>query len=147
MTNRAIRLHARNDLRLETAPDPAPGPGEVRVAVRAGGICGSDLHYWADGGIGTIRVREPIILGHEFAGHVESLGPGVTGLAAGDVVAVNPSQPCGACRFCDEGQPHHCLHMRFTGSAMFLPHEQGGFRDRITVAAGRCARLSPGTDP
>lgn len=147
MTNRAITLHGRHDLRLETAPDPAPGPGEVRVAVSHGGICGSDLHYWADGGIGTIRVREPIILGHEFAGRVESVGDGVEGLAPGDVVAVNPSQPCGSCRFCDEGLAHHCLNMRFTGSAMFLPHEQGGFRDRITVAAHRCAQFSPDTDP
>lgn len=147
MTNRAITLHGQGDLRLETAPDPAPGPGEVRVAVSHGGICGSDLHYWAEGGIGTIRVREPIILGHEFAGRVESLGAGVTGFAPGDVVAVNPSQPCGACRFCDEGLSHHCLNMRFTGSAMHLPHEQGGFRDRITVAATRCERLSPDTAP
>lgn len=147
MTNHAITLHGQGDLRLETAPDPAPGPGEVRVSVSHGGICGSDLHYWADGGIGTIRVREPIILGHEFAGRIESVGAGVKGLAPGDVVAVNPSQPCGNCRFCSEGLAHHCLNMRFTGSAMFQPHEQGGFRDRITVAAGRCEPMSPGTDP
>lgn len=147
MTNRAITLHGQGDLRLDTASDPAPGPGEVRVSVSHGGICGSDLHYWADGGIGTIRVREPIILGHEFAGRIESIGAGVEGLAPGDVVAVNPSQPCGGCRFCTEGMAHHCLNMRFTGSAMFLPHEQGGFRDRITVAAKRCERMSAGTDP
>ncbi len=62
---RVICLHAQDDLRIESRPVGTPGPGEVLVAVEAGGICGSDLHYWLEGGIGTIRVREPIILGHE----------------------------------------------------------------------------------
>jgi L-idonate 5-dehydrogenase len=102
METRVCRLHGP----ATCARDPAarsPGPGEVLVALGAGGICGSDLHYWQDGGFGPIRVREPIILGHEAAGTVIALGPGVAGLAPGDRVALNPSQPCGTCRFCAEG--------------------------------------------
>lgn len=97
---RVICLHAQDDLRIENRPLGAPGPGEVMVAVQAGGICGSDLHYWLEGGIGTIRVREPIILGHEASGRIAALGEGVAGLAVGQLVAMNPSQPCGSCSFC-----------------------------------------------
>ena len=132
------RLHAKGDLRVETAPLAAPGPGEVTVAIGAGGICGSDLHYLHDGGIGAIRVREPIILGHEAAGRVAALGAGVAGLAVGDLVAVNPSHPCGDCRFCRAGRRNQCLSMRFLGSAMHLPHAQGLFRERVTVGAAQC---------
>ncbi|QUS36231.1 L-idonate 5-dehydrogenase [Falsirhodobacter algicola] len=138
MTTRVCRLHGENDLRLETVALSEPGPGEVLVAVGAGGICGSDLHYLLHGGFGPIRVREPIILGHEAAGTVLALGDGVTGLVPGMRVALNPSQPCGTCRFCAQGVHQHCLNMRFKGSAMYLPHEQGMFRDRLTIAAAQC---------
>ncbi len=107
------------------------------------GICGSDLHYYQDGGFGPVRVREPIIPGHEAAGYVSALGPGVSEIAIGDLVAVNPSQPCGTCRFCREGLPIHCMAMRFMGSAMRLPHEQGMFRDWLVVPARQC--VSAGT--
>ena len=145
--NRVICLHGQDDLKLETRPIEAPGPGEVRVAVLAGGICGSDLHYWLEGGIGTIRVREPIILGHEAAGRVESLGEGVTGLAIGQLVAMNPSHPCGVCDICKQGLQIHCTAMKFKGSAMYLPHQQGMFRDLMVIGAGQCFVLPQGTDP
>lgn len=144
---RIVRLHAEGDLRLETQPRQMPGPGEVRVAVLAGGICGSDLHYWLEGGIGTIRVREPIILGHEAAGRIEALGPDVTGLTIGQLVAMNPSQPCGACEFCAQGLPIHCTAMKFKGSAMYLPHQQGMFRDLMVISAGQCFALPEGITP
>jgi L-idonate 5-dehydrogenase len=145
MSIRVCRLHAQGDLKLETIPETEPGPGEVRVRIGAGGICGSDLHYWQDGGFGPIRVREPIILGHEVAGSVERLGPDVSGLAEGDRVALNPSQPCGQCRYCAEGLFNHCLEMRFLGSALRFPHEQGGFRDSIVLPASRCVKVSSST--
>ncbi len=146
MKTRVCRLHGQNDLRIETEDVAAPGPGQVLLAVAAGGICGSDMHYLSDGGIGTIRVREPIILGHEASGRVLEVGPDVSGLAEGDAVAINPSRPCGTCRYCAESLPMHCLDMRFNGSAARLPHEQGFFRDRIAVAAAQCIKLPAGAD-
>jgi L-idonate 5-dehydrogenase len=141
---RVVCLHGQDDLRLETRPSDEPGPSEVRVSVLAGGICGSDLHYWLEGGIGTIRVREPIILGHEAAGRVEALGRGVEGLEVGQLVALNPSHPCGECDFCRHDLARHCTAMKFKGSAMYLPHQQGMFRDRMVISADQCLPLPPG---
>ena len=142
---RAACLHAPRDLRVEFCePAAAPGPGEVRVRIGAGGICGSDLHYFLHGGFGAVRLKEPMILGHEIAGTVETTGTGVEDLAPGTVVAVNPSQPCGACAFCLAGQANHCPEMRFLGSAMRTPHVQGGFREAITVPRARAVPVPPG---
>lgn len=138
MKTRVCRLHDKGDLRVEEIDVREPGPGEVLVAMGAGGICGSDLHYYQDGGFGPIRVREPIILGHEIAGTVQALGPNVSTLSVADRVAVNPSRPCGDCRYCRENLSHHCLQMRFFGSALRFPHEQGGFRDLMVVDALQC---------
>lgn len=144
MRTRVCRLHGQKDLRVESVETRRPGPDEVAVAVAAGGICGSDLHYWADGGIGHIRVQEPIILGHEAAGTVVEAGEDVASPAAGDVVVLNPSHPCGDCRYCAEKNFQHCLNMRFKGSAMYFPHEQGMFRDRVVIAARRCHKVAEG---
>lgn len=138
METRVCRLYAQGDIRVEVEDVAAPGAGEVLVALGAGGICGSDLHYFHRGGFGPIRVREPIILGHEAAGTVLQIGTGVAGLSAGDRVALNPSQPCGECSYCREGLATHCLNMRFSGSAMRFPHQQGLFRDRLIVDASQC---------
>ena len=135
---RQARLYGQRDLKVEVGQVPEPGAGQVLLKMAVGGICGSDLHYYQDGGFGPVRVREPIIVGHEASGYVEGLGAGVSGLAIGDLVAVNPSQPCGTCRFCSEGLPIHCLDMQFMGSAMRLPHAQGMFRDRLVVPAAQC---------
>ncbi|RUM98199.1 L-idonate 5-dehydrogenase [Pseudaminobacter arsenicus] len=141
MKTRVCRLYAQGDIRIEEAEVAEPGPGQVLVAMGAGGICGSDLHYYQDGGFGPIRVREPIILGHEVAGTVKAIGPGVEGIAVGDRMAVNPSRPCNSCRYCLEGLQQHCLSMRFFGSALRFPHEQGGFRDLMVVDAYQCVRI------
>ena len=137
---KAIVAHAAKDLRVEDREMPAPGPGEVLIRMERGGICGSDLHYYNHGGFGTVRLREPMILGHEVAGRIEALGPEVEGLAAGDLVAVSPSRPCYACAYCLEGRHNHCLGMRFYGSAMPFPHIQGAFREYITADTRQCAR-------
>ena len=137
MQTRVCRLHAAHDLRIEAFDLPEPGPGEVLVRLGAGGICGSDLHYFHDGGFGPIRVREPIVLGHEAAGTVERVGDGVA-LRPGTKVALNPSRPCMACTFCERGAFNHCLSMRFSGSAMRMPHEQGFFRERIVMPVAQC---------
>lgn len=144
MQARVCRLYGENDIRIETVTVADPGPGQVLLALAAGGICGSDLHYYQHGGFGPIRVREPIILGHEASGTVVALGQGVSGLAKGDPVAINPSRPCGTCEFCQKGLPIHCLEMRFNGSAMRMPHEQGLFRDHIVVEARQCVPVGAG---
>lgn len=135
---RAVVIHKAHDLRIDDVSVGEPGPGEVRIRMARGGICGSDLHYYHEGRIGTIIVKAPMVLGHEVSGTIERLGEGVTGLAAGDLVAINPSQPCGACRYCSAGQQVHCLNMRFYGSAMRFPHVNGAFQEAIVAKASQC---------
>jgi L-idonate 5-dehydrogenase len=138
----ALVIHAAGDLRIEDVPTAAVGPDQMRVRVRYGGICGSDLHYYHHGGFGTVRVKEPMVLGHEVAGVIEELGAGVRGFAAGDRVAVSPSRPCGACRFCQRGLQNHCLDMRYYGSAMRMPHVQGAFRRELVIETHQAHRLA-----
>ena len=138
---RAIVLHEPMDLRVEEREVPSPGAGEVLVRIERGGICGSDLHYFRHGGFGAVRMKEPMILGHEIAGRIEQLGPGVEGPAVGTLVAVNPASPCGACSFCRAGQPIHCSDMHFLGSAMRTPHVQGGFSQHLVCRAENAVPL------
>lgn len=127
---RRLVIHAPLDLRVEEdAAATALGPRDVLVRIGAGGICGSDLHYYRHGGFGTVRIKEPMVLGHEVAGTVTAVGNAVKRVRPGDRVAVNPSQPCGTCEYCAAGLANHCLDMRFYGSAMRFPHVQGAFRD------------------
>ena len=135
---RAIVIHAARDLRIEDHPEETPGPGQLRLRLATGGVCGSDLHYYNHGGFGAVRLKEPMILGHEVSAHVEALGPGVTGFHEGQLVAVSPSRPCGTCRYCLEGLPNQCLNMRFYGSAMPFPHIQGAFREVLVADATQC---------
>uniref|UniRef100_C5CZC7 Alcohol dehydrogenase GroES domain protein n=1 Tax=Variovorax paradoxus (strain S110) TaxID=543728 RepID=C5CZC7_VARPS len=129
----ALVIHAPGDLRVEEVPTPELGANQLQVRVRCGGICGSDLHYYQHGGFGTVRIQEPMVLGHEVAGVIEAVGPEVSGFSAGQRIAVSPSRPCGLCRFCQEGLQNHCLDMRYYGSAMRNPHVQGAFRQQIVI--------------
>ena len=143
----ALVIHSAGDLRVEEVETPAVGPGQLRVRVRAGGICGSDLHYYQHGGFGTIRIRQPMVLGHEVAGVVEEIGAGVAKLQVGDRIAVCPSRHCGICRFCrfcQLGLQNHCLDMRYYGSAMRMPHVQGAFRQEIVIEASQAHPLADG---
>ena len=135
---RALVIHGPHDLRLEPRAPDALGPGQVRLRLAQGGICGSDLHYYHNGGFGAVRLREPMVLGHEVSAHVVESGPQVTGLVPGQLVAVSPSRPCGTCRYCREGLPNQCLNMRFYGSAMPFPHIQGAFREDLVADASQC---------
>ena len=144
---KAVVIHAPQDLRVDALPEAhAPQVGEVRVNIVRGGLCGSDLHYFHHGGFGAVRLREPMALGHEVAGVIDSVGNGVVGLSAGDRVAINPSMPCNDCQYCRSGQRNQCEDMRFFGSAMRFPHMQGLFRSQATLPVTQVVRLSPRTD-
>ncbi|POX62746.1 L-idonate 5-dehydrogenase [Streptomyces sp. Ru62] len=137
-------IHGAGDLRVEELTPPRPGTGEALVAVRYGGVCGSDLHYWRHGGVGDFRLREPMVLGHEVVGTVVSYGPGATGPAPGTAVAVHPATPCGTCPECAGGRANVCRDTRYLGSAARFPHVQGGFAGRVAVPAGQLRALPDG---
>lgn len=105
-------LHAVGDMRYQRIPRPQPGPGQVLVRVAFCGICGSDLPRTFVKG----AYRFPIVIGHEFAGTVAELGPGVSGLAEGDPVAVFPLLWCGVCPACEQGKYAQCLNYGYLGS-------------------------------
>jgi L-idonate 5-dehydrogenase len=138
----ALVIHAPGDLRVETYETAPLGPDQLQVRVRCGGICGSDLHYYQHGGFGTVRIKEPMVLGHEVAGVIEAVGTGVRGFAAGERVAISPSRPCGHCTFCQQGLQNHCLDMHYYGSAMRTPHVQGAFRQQIVVETHQAHKLA-----
>jgi L-iditol 2-dehydrogenase len=102
---RAARLHGPRDVRVHDEERPVPGPGEALVRVEAVGLCGSDLHWYEEGGIGGTRVTRPVVPGHEMAGRT----------ADGRLVAIEPAIPCGQCALCAEGHPNLCPAIRFSG--------------------------------
>lgn len=127
---KVARLHGIGDVRVGEEPDPAPGPGESLVRVTAVGLCGSDLHWYGEGGIGDAQLSSPLVVGHEFAGVVES-GP-----LKGRRVAVDPAIPCHHCELCVEGHPNLCLNIAFAGHGA----TDGGLRELL---AWPSARLHP----
>jgi len=106
---KSLRLHAVGELLLHDEPDPEPQEGEALVRVRGVGLCGSDRHWFLEGGIGDAVLRQPLVLGHEFAGVV------VGGPRAGERVVLDPAVPCGRCALCRGGEGHLCADLRFAG--------------------------------
>jgi len=141
---KAIVIHAPKDLRLEEREAQKAGQGQIEIAIEAGGICGSDLHYYNHGGFGAVRLREPMVLGHEVAGRIVGLGAQVEHFSVGERVAISPSRPCGKCVYCQEGLHNHCLNMRFYGSAMPFPHIQGAFQQILVVEDWQCHKMTEG---
>lgn len=144
---RSVVAYAANDLRVEDRALGDMAADQVEIAIVAGGICGSDLHYFNDGGFGAVRLREPMVLGHEVAGTVTTIGSAVTNVSVGDLVAVNPSRPCGTCLYCQKGLQNQCLDMRFYGSAMRMPHVQGAFQRSLIADASQCVVAPPNLSP
>ena len=136
----AARLHGPRDLRVERVPHPGPpGPREVLLRVRCTGICGSDLHSYADARIGDTPITDPLILGHEFSAVVEATGPDALdghfqAVRPGIRVAVDPAQPCGRCELCEQGHPNLCLRLAFCGND---PHG-GSFCEWMHMPARSC---------
>lgn len=129
----ACTLFAPLDLRVTHYEADTPGDYEVRVRLGAGGICGSDLHYYEHGRAGIFALHAPFIPGHEASGVVEAVGASVTRVKLGQKVAVNPSHPCGHCNYCREGRGNLCTQMVFMGSAAIFPHLPGLFREHFIV--------------
>ena len=128
---RAAKLYTPGDIRLVEIEKPSPGPGEVLVRVKAVGICASDVHYFRDGRISDAVVTEPFILGHEFAGEIAEVGPGVTNVRPGDRVAVEPAIPCYACDMCAAAYHNLCRNVKFCGTPPF----HGSLREFIAWPA------------
>ncbi|HEY2679477.1 MAG TPA: 2,3-butanediol dehydrogenase, partial [Steroidobacteraceae bacterium] len=144
---RAAVYHGRADVRLEAVAEPEPGPGDVKFRVLYNGICGSDLHEIYDGPITTrttphplTGVKNPVILGHEMCGEVVSCGDGISDLTAGDLVAVEPVETCGHCRWCKAGHYNHCPILAFHG----YNRNGGGLADYTVVRRSMAHRLPRG---
>jgi L-iditol 2-dehydrogenase len=130
-TNTAAVLYGIRDIRLEDRPVPEPGPREVLVEVRAVGVCGSDVHWYEHGRIGTRVVTGPLVLGHETMGVIVGVGYEVDERRIGERVAVEPGVPCGSCEQCRAGRYNLCAEIRFHGT----PPIDGSFQRYIAIAA------------
>ncbi len=129
MKNQAAVLYAPHDIRIEERPVPRPGPGEVLIEITAVGVCGSDVHYYEHGRIGSYVVRQPLILGHESAGVIMAVGEGVSKSRIGERVAIEPGIPDGTCQQCRTGHYNLCPNVRFFGT----PPIDGAFTNYVTV--------------
>ncbi|RAH71395.1 NAD(P)-dependent alcohol dehydrogenase [Aspergillus aculeatinus CBS 121060] len=140
-TTTALVLHGAKDLRLESRPLSPPQGNEVQVAVRATGLCGSDLHYYTHGRNGDFVVRAPMCLGHESSGVVTAIGPEVTSHQVGDRVAMEVGLPCRQCALCRQGRYNICLNMQFRSSAKVFPHLDGTLMELTNHPADMCHKL------
>jgi L-iditol 2-dehydrogenase len=113
----------------------------VQVAVKATGLCGSDLHYFGQYRNGDILVKEPLTLGHESSGVVTAVGSHVTSLAVGDKIALEVGLPCEQCELCKAGRYNICRDMRFRSSAKAIPHAQGTLQEKINHPVRWCHKL------
>jgi len=126
----SAELVAKRRIEVRERPMPAdPASGEVLVQLRAVGICGSDLHWFQDGGVGHVTAVYPMVLGHEPVGDIVAVGPDVTSHRIGDRVAIEPSITCGRCEYCRSGFPNNCTNCVFMGG----PHSPGFYRQFATV--------------
>jgi L-idonate 5-dehydrogenase len=127
---RALVAHGARDLRIEDR-DLDRSAGGALVRPLFGGICGSDLHYSAEGRVGAFALRQPLVLGHEVVGEVVEDPSG--GFRAGERVAVHPATADGDCPECRAGHPNVCRHGRYLGSAATMPHTQGAFAELVAL--------------
>jgi L-iditol 2-dehydrogenase len=124
---KTLRLHGTRDLRIQDEPIPTPGANEALIRVKTVGVCGSDLRWFTQGGIGDATLDHPLVLGHEFAGVTEN----------GERVAIDPAIPCGQCEHCQRGDTNLCPNIRFAGHS----GQDGGLREYLCWEAGRLHAL------
>jgi L-iditol 2-dehydrogenase len=125
---KTLRLHGPGDLRIHEEPDPVPAAGEKLLRVSAVGICGSDLHWFNEAGIGDAQLEKPLVLGHEFTALTDE----------GERVAVDPAIPCGVCEYCKRGDPNLCERILFAGHG----EQDGALREKMTWPQG-CLHTLP----
>jgi L-idonate 5-dehydrogenase len=142
----AAVLHGPRDLRIEERPRPQLLPGTVLVRVRRAGLCGTDVHYFEEGRIGSFVATAPFVLGHELCGEVVEVAEGVTGPRPGERVVVNPARQCGHCDYCRGGRGNLCRNVRMLGSASTRPPTDGGFAELVRVGAEQCYPMPPELD-
>jgi L-iditol 2-dehydrogenase len=140
--SRALFIHGREDARVAPFNLREGRDGEVLLEVASVGLCGSDLHYYKDGGIGSATIRQPFVPGHEFGGYLcEDLDD--LGLKRGSLVAVDPNRACGHCAWCHEGHPNLCPNVEFIGAPPF----DGAMTERIWVPRSQLVPLPADFDP
>ncbi|KQN57958.1 alcohol dehydrogenase catalytic domain-containing protein [Erwinia sp. E602] len=142
-TTQSCLINGKEQVEVKSQPVDYQGEGTL-VRITRGGICGSDLHYYQHGKVGNFAVKMPMILGHEVIGHVvKSDNPA---LKENQKVAVNPSKPCGHCKYCEAQEENQCTTMRFFGSAMYFPHVDGGFTQYKVVDSAQCIPFANDAD-
>ena len=140
--SRALFIHGPGDARVAPFNLREGRPDEVLIEVASVGVCGSDLHYFKDGGIGAAVIRDPFVPGHEFGGYLcEDVE--ARDLKRGQLVAVDPNKPCGRCEWCHEGHPNLCPNVEFIGAPPF----DGAMTERIWVPKSQLVALPEAFDP
>src|SRR3954462_3857486 len=140
-TSLAATLFGPEDLPMIEHPLDKLTDGMVRIRFGAGGICGSDMHYFRHARTRDFVVRSPLVLGHEISGEVVEISGSAANLKLGDRVAVNPSRWCGHCVACREGRPNLCENVYFMGSAATTLHMRGGFPTYSAAIPAQCAKI------
>ncbi|KAF2674319.1 GroES-like protein [Microthyrium microscopicum] len=136
----SVLVGPRN-LQLEYRHLPEPASGELQIAIKYTGVCGSDVSYYKKFCNGDLKAVGPLTLGHESSGVVEAIGEGVTGFHVGDRVALEVGVPCDSCRACQKGRYNLCPKMRFRSSAKSIPHFQGTLQQKLNHPAKWCHKI------
>jgi L-iditol 2-dehydrogenase len=142
---KAMMLTGIRQMEMKEIPEPqVSGPGDVKIRMSVVGVCGSDIHYYTQGQIGSQVVKYPFTVGHEGAGVVTEVGTGVTRVRPGDMVAIDPAMPCWECDQCRSGRHHTCRNLRFLGCP---GQAEGCLMEYIVMPESSCFRLTGNLSP
>jgi (R,R)-butanediol dehydrogenase/meso-butanediol dehydrogenase/diacetyl reductase len=135
---KAVALRGVGDMELVDVAEPEPGPGELKLRVRYCGVCGTDLHEFQSNAVTALFNRQNPNMGHEFSANVMGLGPGVERFGVGDLVVVNPGEPCGECRYCKSDRDNLCERIQGLGY-----QRPGAFAEYVCARASRAVKVAP----